>query len=65
MKVGKKYVYSAEQANFYLQHGATPIEIGTGSKGDTYVVFNYDDHVKILPKWVETIHNWSKAKATN
>ena len=63
MKIGKKYVYSAEQANFYLQNGAVPIEIGTGSRGDTYVVFDYNDHIKILPKWIETMHNWSEMKA--
>ena len=64
MNRGKKYVYSANQANFYLQNGIIPIEIGTGSKGDTYVVFNYEDHIRILPKWIETIHDWSNMKAT-
>lgn len=56
---GTKYVYSAEQANFYLQNGVVPIEIGTGSKGDTYIVFKYEDHQKLLPKWIETMHSWS------
>ncbi len=59
---GKKYVYSMNQANFYLQHGIIPIELGVGSKGDTYAVFSYEDHAKIFPLWIKTIHSWTAMK---
>ena len=62
MHSGKKYVYSAEQANFYLQNGIKPLEIGRGSKGDVYIVFNYEEHKKMLPKWIEMMHGWSNQK---
>lgn len=59
---GKKYVYSPEQANFYLQNGLIPLEIGTGSKGDTYFVYKYSDHCRLFPKWKETVDGWAKSK---
>ena len=58
-KSGKKYVYSAEQANFYLQNRLIPIEIGTGNKGDIYFVYDYSEHCRLFPLWKATVDGWA------
>ncbi len=46
------YIYNPEQALYFIQNGALLINIGKGSKGDTYYKFPRDDrHEALFMDW--------------
>jgi len=44
---GYIYVYNMTQAEFYFSKGITPLRVGTGAKGDTFVQFLKTDELKL------------------
>lgn len=40
------YIYNLLQAEFYFSKNITPLKVGTGTKGDTYVQFKKTDELK-------------------
>ena len=50
------YIYNPEQALYFIQNGASLMNIGKGSKGDTYYQFPRDDRHEVL------FMDWKKRK---
>jgi uncharacterized protein (DUF1919 family) len=52
MKPNLLYCYNPTQANYFLQNGLVPLEIGKGNKGDIYVLFSRSEKFEeIFSKW--------------
>lgn len=48
------YLYNPVKANYFIQNGINPIEIGRGAKGEIYFKFKKSEETKILnEKWNE------------
>ena len=40
------YLYNLDQAEFYFSKGITPLKVGKGTRGDTFVQFLNSDEVQ-------------------
>ena len=46
------YIYNQYQSEFYFSKGIVPVKVGTGSKGDFYVMFkNTKELQKAFTEW--------------
>jgi len=46
------FLYNLTQAEFYFSKGLTPLKVGTGTKGDTFVQFlNTDKLQSVFDEW--------------
>lgn len=46
------YIYNLEQANFFLQKGLVPIEVGLGTMKTMFVRFRRDDEAeRVFTQW--------------
>ena len=52
------YLYNIGQINFYLQRGLRPLQIGIGIKGDTFTVFDYEEHNKVFDDWLNAQYSY-------
>lgn len=58
MKTGKFYCYNPTQANFYIQNGVYPIEVGVHSyTKKPFYVFIYESSKDVYEKWMNRKHN--------
>ncbi|UZW14340.1 hypothetical protein OSC52_00265 [Clostridium pasteurianum] len=49
-----RYIYNMEQANFYIQNGLVPVEVGTGAKKDVFLKFKDGEELQMVFKlWME------------
>lgn len=52
------YIYNQRQADFFYKSGLVIIEIGKGTKGDTFIKFEKNkDSVKIFDEWMKKKNN--------
>lgn len=60
------YIYNVEQANFYLNNGVIPVEMGVNDKtGRVYFKYTKHDSQPIYDKWLkicESIRKENTAK---
>lgn len=49
-----RYIYNMKQANFYIQQGLIPMEVGTGEKQDVYIKFKDSERLQeVFKKWMD------------
>lgn len=53
-----RYIYDIKQANFYIQNGHCPIEVGICKKG-IYLKFKDNENLQ------KTFHKWMDRKIAN
>ena len=50
------YIYNFNQANFYMQSGIKPFEVGIGKKGEPYIKFkNTIELQAAFTKWMNRL----------
>lgn len=48
------YIYNRHQANFFIQSGLRVVEVGKGSKGESYAKFIRDEEAeKVFAEWIK------------
>lgn len=52
------YIYNQRQADFFYKSGLEIVEIGRGSKGDTFIKFEKNkESQEVFSKWIELKDN--------
>lgn len=47
------YIYNVKQAQFFLQNGLMPVDVGIGTEKDVFVKFDRDEQAEsIFSQWV-------------